>query len=83
MMLGGGCDGFVGVGVCLLVDGWVVEVAAEFLELADGGGGHDHASPAAAGPVQHGPDQGEAGAFAGEPADDFRPAGGSRRRSAR
>ncbi len=35
------------------------------LELADGGGGHGDALPAATGPVEHGPDQAEAGTFAG------------------
>jgi hypothetical protein len=68
VMLGGGCDGFVG-------GGWV-ELAAEFLEFVDGGGGHGDASPAAAGPVEHGPDQVQAGAFAGEPADDLDPPAG-------
>jgi hypothetical protein len=42
------------------------------LELADGGGGHGDASPAAVGPVEHGPGQAEAGTFARErPADRF------------
>jgi hypothetical protein len=43
------------------------------LELADGGGGHGDASPAAAGPVEHGPDEAEAVTLAGEPADDLDP----------
>ena len=38
MMLVAGLDGFEVLGVCLLVDGWVVEVAPEFLELANGDG---------------------------------------------
>ena len=33
-------------------------------------------APAPAGPIEHGPDQAQAGAFAGEPADDLDPSAG-------
>ncbi len=39
--------------------------AAQVLELAEPGGGHGEAAPAAGGPVQDGPDQGEAAGLAG------------------
>src|SRR5262249_16141993 len=39
--------------------------------------GHGQAAPAAGGPVEHGPDQGEAAGLAGQPADDLDPAAGS------
>jgi hypothetical protein len=38
--------------------------------------GHGQAAPAAGGAVQHGPDQGQAGGLAGEPADDLGAAAG-------
>ena len=54
-----------------------VEVrAAELGEEADRGNGLVDASPAAAGPVEHGPHQRQAGPFAGESADDLHSAAG-------
>jgi hypothetical protein len=44
------------------------QTAAQVLELAEPGGGHGEAAPAAGGPVQDGPDQGEAASLAGKPA---------------
>lgn len=37
-MLRGGCDGLVGVGGDLLVEGWVEQLTAELLELTDRAG---------------------------------------------
>jgi hypothetical protein len=65
-MLGGGGDGLVDY---LLWHGRVEELAAEVLEQAQPFGGHGEAGPAAAGPVQHRPDQRQAGGLAGQPAD--------------
>src|SRR5712692_518498 len=56
--------------------GWIEQRATQVLELAQPGGGHREAAPAAGGPVQDGPDQGEAAGLAGEPADDLDPAAG-------
>ncbi len=41
-----------------------------------GGDGLLYASPSTAGPVEHGPHERQAGAFAGEPADDLHPPAG-------
>jgi hypothetical protein len=38
--------------------------------------GHGEAAPSAGGPVEHGPDQGDAAGLAGEPADDLGAAAG-------
>ncbi len=46
-------------------------MAAEILELAQPGGGHREPAPAAAGPVEHGEHQAQAGRLAGEPPDDL------------
>jgi hypothetical protein len=50
--------------------GWVEQGAAQVLE-AEAVWGHGHAAPAAGGPVQDGPNQGEAAGLAGESAGDF------------
>jgi hypothetical protein len=81
--LGGGTDSFGavsdlsgGYGAWPQLGGWVEQGAAQVLELAQSGGGHGEAAPAAGGAVQDGPDQGEAAGFAGQPADDLDPAAG-------
>src|SRR2546421_6270268 len=83
VMLGGGSDGFGtvsdlsgGHGAWPQLGGRLEQRAAQVLELAWPGGGHGEAAPAAGGPVQDGPDQGEAAGLAGEPADDLDPAPG-------
>lgn len=73
MMLRGGGDipgGWLGV------PGWAEEFAAEVLQLPQRFGGHGEPAPACRGPVEHGPDQGQAGLLAGEPADDLDAAAG-------
>src|SRR5438552_4843644 len=79
--LGDGTDSFGvifglsgGHGAWPQLGGWIEQRAAQILELAQPGGGHGEATPAAGGPVEHGPDQGEAAGLAGEPADDLDPA---------
>src|SRR5260370_23146664 len=86
--LGGGADSFGtvsdlsgGHGAWPQPGGWVEQRAAQVLELAQSGGGHGEAAPAAGGPVQHGPDQGQAAGLAGEPADDLDPAAGRAERA--
>src|SRR5258707_13904208 len=81
--LGDGTDSFGvifglgdGHGAWPQLGGWVEQRAAQVLELAQPGGGHGEAAPAAGGAVQDGPDQGEAAGLAGEPADDLDPAAG-------
>src|SRR5260370_13126712 len=81
--LGDGTDSFGvifglsgGHGAWPQLGGWIEQRAAQVLELAQPGGGHREAAPAAGGPVQDGPDQGEAAGLAGEPADDLDPAAG-------
>jgi hypothetical protein len=54
----------------------VEELAAQVLEQPQPLGGHGQATPAVAGPVQHRPDQRQAGTLAGEPADHLGPAAG-------
>ena len=56
--------------------GWLEERTAQVLEQPQAVGGHGQTSPAAGGPVEHGPDQGEAGGLAGAPADDLDPSAG-------
>jgi hypothetical protein len=56
--------------------GRVQQRAAQVLQQPEAVGGHGQAAPAAGGPVQDGPDQGEAGGLAGEPADDLGAAAG-------
>src|SRR5216684_468485 len=56
--------------------GRIEQRAAQVLELAQPGGGHGEAAPAAGGPVQDSPDEGEAAGLAGEPADDLGAAAG-------
>src|SRR6266568_2375417 len=50
--------------------------AAQVLQQAQAGGGHGQAAPAAGGPVEHGPHQGEAAGLAGQAPDDLDPAAG-------
>jgi hypothetical protein len=78
VMLGGGADilgAFVvpcgGCGAWPEVAGRVEQRAAQVLQQPQAIGRHGQAAPAAGGPVQHGPDQGEAGGLAGEPPDDL------------
>src|SRR6185312_11244517 len=54
----------------------VEERAAQVLQQPQAVAGHGQPAPAAGGPVQHGPDQGQAGGLAGEPADDLGAAAG-------
>src|SRR5258708_19673485 len=73
--LGDGTDSFGtvsglsgGHGAWPQLGGWVEQRAAQVLELAQSGGGHGEAAPAAGGAVEDGSDQGEAAGLAGEPA---------------
>ena len=61
--------------------GWFEQGPAQVLQQAQAIGGHGQAAPAAGGPVEHGPDQGEAAGLAGQPADDLDPAAGLSERS--
>src|SRR5260221_12272897 len=86
--LGGGTDSFGtvsdlggGHGAWPQLGGGIEQRPAQVLELAQPGGGHGEAAPAAGGAVEHGPDQGEAAGLAGEPADDLDPAAGLAERS--
>src|SRR5438094_4836818 len=74
-MLRGGCDSF-GEHVVVVDEDVVEQLTAEFGEEADRGNGLVDASPAAAGSVEHGPHQRQAGPFAGESADDLHSAAG-------
>src|ERR671914_721171 len=49
-------------------------LAAEAFDLGDGLRGHDDAAPAAAGELEHGPDQAQGAGLAGEAADHLRAA---------
>src|SRR5258706_14978841 len=76
--LGDGTDSFgavgdlsSGYGAWPQLGGWIEQRAAQVLELAQSGGGHGEAAPAAGGAVQDGPDQGETAGLAGQPADDL------------
>ena len=78
VMLGGGSDILGAVVVpCGGDSAWpelagrVEQGAAQILQQPESVAGHGQAAPAAGGPVQDGPDQGEAGGLAGEPADDL------------
>ena len=74
MMLRGRWDG-LGLGrlggAGTELTGWFKELVAEVLQLADGRRCLGEAAPTAAGPIEHGPDQRQAGGLAGEPADDL------------
>jgi len=61
-MLGDGCNGLVELPGRVFGGGRVEQLAVELLELSNGRGGHGDASPASAGPIEHCPDQAEAGA---------------------
>ena len=75
--LGDVCDIAVGVGFGVLLPArGEAEVAADHLQQPDVGGGVGDAAPAGGGTVEDGPQQGECGAFPGEPADDLDPAAG-------
>ena len=56
--------------------GRVEQGAAQVLQEPEVVAGHGQAAPAAGGPVQDGPEQGQAGGLAGEPADDLGAAAG-------
>jgi len=82
-MLGDGTDILGGVsvfdgGYCAWPElaGRVEQGAAQVLQEAQAVAGHGQAAPASGGPVQDGPDQGEAGGLAGEPADHLGAAAG-------
>src|SRR5260370_727182 len=86
--LGGGTDSVGpvsdlggGHGAWPELGGGIKQRPAQVLELAQSGGCHGEAAPAAGGAVQDGPDQGEAAGLAGEPADDLDPAAGLAERS--
>src|SRR5437016_2428963 len=69
MILGSLCDSF-GDHILNVVDGYrAEEFTAELGEQADRGDGLLHAAPTTAGPVEHCPDQRQAGPLAGESAD--------------
>src|SRR5262249_54903828 len=79
----GGSDSFwliIGLGRCdgawPQLTGWFEQRAAQVLQEPQALGGHGQAAPAAGGPVENGPDQGEAAGLAGEPADDLDPSAG-------
>ena len=81
--LGDGADSFGaagggagGDGVWPQLGGWFQERAAQVLQETQPVAGHGQAAPAGRGPVQDGPDQGEAAGLAGEPADDLGAAAG-------
>ena len=81
--LGDGTDSFGAAGGLAGGDGAWPELggrfeqrAAQVLQQPQAVGGHVQAAPAAGGPVQDGPDEGEAAGLAGEPADDLGPAAG-------
>jgi len=83
MMLGGGADilGAVvvsggGDGAWPELAGRVEQRAAQVLQQPEPVAGHGQAAPAAGGPVQDGPDQGEAAGLAGQAADDLGAAAG-------
>jgi hypothetical protein len=67
-MLRGSGDGLVDH---LLWHGRVEELVAQVLQQAQRSRGHAESAPATAGSVKHRPDQRQAGALAGEPADDL------------
>src|SRR4051794_3803572 len=52
-----------------LFGGEAALAAAEAFDLGDAARGHDDAAPAAAGELEHGPDQAQGAGFAGEAAD--------------
>ena len=56
--------------------GRIEQGAAQVLQQPETVSRHGQAAPAAGGAVQHGPEQGEAGGLAGEPADDLGAAAG-------
>src|SRR5258708_16626100 len=81
--LGGGTDSFGtvsdlggGHGAWPQLGGGIKQRPAQVLELAQSGGCHGEAAPAAGGAGQDGPDQGEAARLPGEPAPDLSPAPG-------
>lgn len=83
VMLGGGTDILRGVSGLAGGDGAWTELAGRFdqgtaqvLEQTEAIAGHGQAAPAAGGPVEDGPDQGEAGGLAGQAADDLGAAAG-------
>src|SRR5215468_9351732 len=78
-----GSDSFwliIGLGRCdgawPQLTGWFEQRATQVLQEPQAIWGHGQAAPAAGGPVEHGPDQGEAAGLAGQPADDLDAAAG-------
>src|SRR5215475_7184734 len=78
-----GSDSFwliIGLGRCdgawPQLTGWFEQRATQVLQEPQAIWGHGQAASAAGGPVEHGPDQGEAAGLAGQPADDLDAAAG-------
>src|SRR4051812_41790440 len=76
VILRGGCHSLGGLWWYLVDDGRAEQLTAQVLELADGDGRHDDATPASTGSVQHCPHESEAGPLAGKPADHLDPPAG-------
>jgi hypothetical protein len=60
----------LGYGAWPELAGWVEQRAAQILQEPEAGCGHGQPAPVGRGPVEDGPDQGEAAGLAGESADD-------------
>jgi len=75
-MLGDGCGQLVELAGRVFDGGRVEQLAAELVEMSDGGGGHGEVPPASTGSVEHGPDQAETGTLAWQPTDDLDPPAG-------
>jgi hypothetical protein len=67
----GAVGGLGGDGAWPEVAGWFEQRAAQVLQEPQAARSHGQAAPATGGPVQDGPDQGQATGLAGEPADDL------------
>jgi hypothetical protein len=90
VMLGGGADIFGalvvprgGYGAWPELAGRVEQGAAQVLEQPQAVAGHGQTQPAAGGAVKDGPDQGQAGGLAEQPADELGAAAGLAEGSAR
>ncbi len=85
MILCGGADRFdwrhAGFGVIFRIPlrqlgWWIVQCAAQVGQQPQPGRGHGEPAPTGRCPVEHRPDQGDAGVLTGQPADDLDPAAG-------
>jgi hypothetical protein len=65
-----------GHGAWLQLAGWFEQGPAQVVQEPEAVGGHGQAAPAAGGPVEDGPYEGEAAGLAGEAADDLGAAAG-------